>query len=252
MLAEVDDTGAQDRTDPASDPSGLADAFAQVARSLVAEDDLPAVLSRISTLAVQTIDGAEHCGITLVSAGVVRTAGSSDEVPERVDRLQYETGEGPCLSAIREHQVFRSDDIRDEDRWPSFVRRAEEETGVRSILSFRLFIGEDTLGALNLYAGSPGSFGEDDVHVGAVFAAHAAVAMESAGQVDDLRTALRTRDVIATAKGIIMAESDLDDDQAFDVLRRASQRTNVKLREVAAEVVDRHSSTGTAAEPEVP
>lgn len=219
-------------------PDDLADVFAEVARQLMAEDDLEAVLTRTSTLAVDTVHGAQHCGITVVEGDVVRTAGASDDVPVVVDQIQYETGEGPCLDAIRQHAVFETPDVSGEDAlWPRFTARAAAETPVRSILSFRLFDEADTMGALNLYSDEPGAFDEQDRHLGAVFAAHAAVAMSNARKVENLERALQTRDVIATAKGMLMAHGGVTDDEAFDMLRRASQRMNVKLREVARRMV---------------
>jgi putative methionine-R-sulfoxide reductase with GAF domain len=232
MAAPDDDR----RTHP---PDDLADIFAEVARELLAEEDLPAVLSRISRLAVETIGGADHCGVTTVVRRRVETTGASDDVPRQIDQIQYDTGEGPCLDAIREDEVFETGDIRAErHRWQAFAVRAAEESGVRSILSFRLFGGE-TMGALNLYSEEVDAFDDEDRHVGSVFAAHAAVAMEGARRVENMERALASRDVIATAKGMLMARSELGEEEAFDVLRRASQRMNVKLREVARRVVAR-------------
>lgn len=111
------------------------------------------------------------------------------------------------------------------------------ETPVRSALSFRLFLGDRTLGALNLYATQPDGFGREDIETGSIFAAHATVALAAVSQAEHLRIALRSRDVISMAKGILMARQDLGEDQAFDILRRASQRANVKLRVLAERVV---------------
>ncbi|HSP36631.1 MAG TPA: GAF domain-containing protein, partial [Frankiaceae bacterium] len=101
-----------------------------------------------------------------------------------VDRLQDEAGQGPCLDAIRHHEVFVTDDLLQERRWPKFSRRAVQETGVRSILSLRLFGDEDTFGSLNLYSLEPAAFTAVSRATGAVFAAHAAVALTSAREHD--------------------------------------------------------------------
>lgn len=219
------------------DPAETADVFGELARSLAAEGDLDAVLARLAGLAVVLIDGADHCGLTVVEGREVRTEGASDDVPCLVDRIQYETGQGPCLDAMRDHEVFEADDVATDPRWPEFGRRAADETPVRSMLAFRLFTAHSTLGALNLYAQRTGSFDEQDRHVGAVLAAHASVAMANARAVDSLKTALASRDVISTAKGMLMARGGITDDEAFTLLRRASQRTNTKLREVAERIV---------------
>lgn len=217
-------------------PVELAETFADVARVLLGEDDVEATLNKISTLAVETIDGCDHAGISLVQGRRITTPAASDDVPVQVDAIQYEADDGPCLGAIREHESFRIDDLKAEDRWPKFSRRAAEETGVTSMLSFRLFAKGDTLGALNLYSKQQGAFDDEAVAVGSVFATHAAVALAGAQHDEQLQEALQGRDVIGQAKGILMAQQHVSADEAFDMLRRVSQRLNIKLREVAERV----------------
>ncbi len=94
------------------------------------------------------------------------------------------------------------------------------------------------MGALNLYSTSPDAFDEADVALASVFAAHAAVAMSAARREENLERKADSRDLIGRAKGILMARSNLDDEQAFQLLRRASQRLNVKLIKVAEQVVE--------------
>ena len=100
----------------------------------------------------------------------ISTPAASDDVAVQVDAIQYEVGDGPCLDAIREHETFRIDDLAGEDRWPAFSGRAAEETGVNSILSFRLFADGDTIGALNLSSKQPGAFDDEALAIGSVFA----------------------------------------------------------------------------------
>jgi len=211
----------------------LAETFAEIARALLSEPTLGGTLSRISSLAVETIDGCDHAGISLVRGRNITTEGASDDVPERVDAIQYEVNDGPCVRAIRDHEVLQSDDLSREDRWPEFARRAAAETGVQSMLSFRLFAEENTMGALNLYSRETDAFNDDAIHIGAVFATHAAVAMVHARERDRSQAAIESRDLIGQAKGILMARSNISEEQAFDMLVRASQRMNVKLRDVA-------------------
>ena len=136
----------------------LAEVFGEIARTLLAEDDAATTLSRIVHLAVETIDACEHAGISMIEPKTVTSPASSDEVPAIVDRIQSATGEGPCVDAIREHEVFRTGRLSQEDRWPAFARRASAASGIESILSFWLFAEEDTLGALNLYSTRPDAF----------------------------------------------------------------------------------------------
>ena len=221
---------------------GSADAFAEMARALLAEDDVQHTLQKICDLAVETIDGCDHAGISFLKGRKVDTPASSDDVPRKVDSIQYEVGEGPCLDAIRDHEVFETGDLGREDRWPHFASRAQRETGITSMLCFRLFVEGDTLGALNLYSKAANAFGEESRTVGLVFAAHAAVALSSAIHDEQMEEALQSRDLIGQAKGILMAREGITADQAFDMLRRASQRLNVKLRDVAGGIVERSAA----------
>ncbi len=220
-----------------SDSMDLAESFAVIARALLAEPSADAVLQRIVDTAVLTVPGCDHAGISLVERRRIATAAASDEVPETVDSIQYETGSGPLVDAIREHEAILVDDLRAEDRWPEFSQRATEATGVRSVLSLRLFAEQDTMGALNLYSKEPDAFGTEAQAIAAVFAAHASVAMSSSRREANLERALESRDVIGQAKGILIANGQLTADEAFEALRQASRNLNVKLRDVADRVV---------------
>jgi len=217
----------------------VAEMFGQVARALAAHDDPQAILTRIVYLAVEHLDACEFAGFSMVEGRRITSPASSGEVPRIVDAIQSEVDEGPCLDAIREHAVFQTGDLANEKRWTKFAARAHEETGVSSILSMRLFIEADTMGSLNLYSTKIDAFDDNEVAMASVFAAHAAVAMSSAKREANLERKADTRDLIGRAKGILMARSDIDDDQAFELLRRASQRLNIKLVAVAENVVER-------------
>lgn len=217
--------------------ASVAETFAEVARLLLAEEGVERTLTKVCELAVETIDGCDHAGVSLIEGRRVSTVGASDEVPQRVDAIQYETDQGPCLDAIREHEVFQVDGLAEEPRWPKFAKRAAEETGVASMLSVRLFAEEETMGALNLYSKRPDAFDAEARELASVFAAHASVALAGARREEQFRDALASRDLIGQAKGILMARESISSDQAFDALRRASQRLNIKLREVAERVL---------------
>ena len=220
----------------------LAEMFGDVARVLAAHEDMQATLERIVKLAVEHLDPCEYAGVSFVEGRRISSPASSDEVPRVLDRIQSETGEGPCIDAIKEHEVFQTGDLAAEGRWPQFSRRAFDETGVQSVLSLRLFVERDTMGALNLYATEGDAFDEADVALGSVFAVHAAVAMASARREEGLERKAEGREAIGRAKGIIMARSGVSDERAFEMLKAASQRLNVKLRDVARQV-----NEGTAA-----
>lgn len=222
----------------------LAEMFGHVARALLAQPDVEATLDKIVGLAVQTIDSCEHAGITMVHHGAVSSAASSDDVPAILDAIESETGEGPCIDAIREHEVFHTGCLSAESRWPSFSRRATDESGVESVVAFRLFADEDTMGALNLYSTVPDAFDDNDVALGAVFATHAAVAWSTSHTIQSLRHGMDSRQVIGQAVGLLMARQHVGEDEAFDMLRRASQRLNVKLRAVAERIVHTEEEPG--------
>ena len=215
----------------------LATTFGEIARALVAEQDAQATLGRMVKLAVETIDSCQHCGVSIVEGRRIVSPASSDEIPAIVDRLQSESGEGPCIDAIKDHEVFQTGRLSEESRWPNFAHRASTESGVESILSFRLFVEGDTMGSLNLYSEQPDAFDDHDVAFGAVFAAHAAVAWSTSRTIENLRKGLQTRELIGEAVGILMAREDVSEAEAFDILTRASQRLNVKLRLIAEDVV---------------
>jgi serine phosphatase RsbU (regulator of sigma subunit) len=169
--------------------NGFAEAIAEVARQLQAEGSAQATLQTMVELAVSTIRGCDHAGVSIVEPDdEIDTPAASDDVPRQVDALQYESNEGPCLDAIRAHAVFQTDDLEAERRWPNFSSRATRKTGVRSMLSFRLFVEQGTLGALNLYSKRTSAFDADSLRIGEVFAAHAAVALEGARERDRAKT----------------------------------------------------------------
>lgn len=215
----------------------VAEAFATVARALASRHDVQSMLDAVVRLAVESLDSCEHAGISRITQRRITSPASSGEVPRVIDRIQEETGEGPCLDAIRSEQLFETGDLQAETRWPRFSKRAHEETGVCSILAVRLFAGDDTMGALNVYSSQRDAFDDTDIALAAVFAAHAALAVSSVRREVGLEEKARSRDLIGQAKGMIMARSSVDEDQAFDMLRHASQRMNVKVKDIAEQIV---------------
>jgi len=231
-----------------SEPSPAS--FAVIARALSAPETIEDTLRVIVRLAVEVIDGCTSAGVSLyLGDGKITTAVASDPIVEVIDRIQAETGEGPCVDAIT--STYVDDSGRDEQRWPLFSARAVE-AGIKSVLAYRLFVLEDTLGSLNLYGDTEDAFDDDSRVVAAVFATHASLALagtrvgpEHLRTVEGLKTALWSRDVIGQAKGILMHQRGISADAAFDVLTAASQSLNVKLRTVA----DHVALTGMFPEP---
>ena len=227
------------------DPSqAVAVSFAQIARAVGAAPTVARMLQRIVDLAVEVVDGCDEAGILLVSKGEIVTGAWSDDRVRAIEEMECRVGEGPCLDAIAQRPVFASADLRDHRaEWPTFTQNALD-AGIQSMLAFRLFAADDTLGALDLYGNARGAFDETARALGTVFAAHAALALAGAQvherdlvNIATLRQALDNRDVIGQAKGILMATRHVDSDAAFDLLRGASNALNAKLHVVAGRVV---------------
>jgi ANTAR domain/GAF domain len=214
----------------------LATSLGELARTLQRAITPEDSLKRIVDAAVALIPGVADASIsTVLGRKRVDSVAPSGALPRRVDAIQTETGQGPCLDAAFEHQTVRVTDMRTERRWPLFAQRAAAE-GALSMLSFQLFVDADNLGALNLYAREPDAFTDESEHVGLLFATHAAVAYAAAQERSNLTLALTTRDFIGQAKGILMERFKITGDEAFTLLTLASQRTHRKLRDVAEEL----------------
>ena len=218
----------------------LAELIAAAAREMEGETDPGATMDTAVALALDLVPHAEHAGISLIHRnGRIDTPATSSDVVSRVDQLQLEHNEGPCLDAIRESEVVRSPSVADDDRWPRWGQHVAKETEVRSMLCFRLFTHEDRLGALNLYSGRTDAFDEDDVEHGLAIAAHAAIAVAAAQEIAHLRAAVDSRTIIGQAQGMFMERYGLEAGRAFALLVRLSQESNRRLREIAEDVTHR-------------
>lgn len=227
--------------------SGL-EAIARISHELLAEPEELPTLERVATMAVETIDGCDYCGVSIRRGrGRVETPAATHSVVEQCDELQYELSEGPCLDAIWVEDVYVVDDMSTDKRWPNWCPRAAA-LGIGSILSVRMSTPSATLGGLNMYAAKPHAFTTTDVDVAHIYAANAAAALGAAQQVTGLRTALNTRHLIGVAQGILIQRYGLSLDRSFEVLRRYSSQQNVKLREVANLVVERGGLPGDEVE----
>jgi GAF domain-containing protein len=218
--------------------------FTRTAQGLFQAGGVELTLQAIVDLAVATIEGCDFAGLFVLKAGRVTTPVNTAPVVAELDALQLDGHEGPCLDCMAQGTALYAEDLADDPRWPSFGPHACG-AGVRSILALSL-VGEGTaVGALNLYARFPLAFGAVDRARGLVLAGLAGLALsvaeareEEERRAENLRQALITRQLIGQAQGILMERERITAEQAFDVLRRASQHLNTKLREVAQELVD--------------
>jgi hypothetical protein len=209
-------------------------------------EDVAGFLDSLVRLAVENTPGAEACGLTLERAGRGLTVTYSGELAARGDERQYELDDGPCLQALRSGRVVTVPDMADEQRWGAYPQRAVE-AGVRSSLSLPLTVGERGRGALNLYASQPHAFTDIDVLAGQSWAGQASGALsvawrmgEREAAVDHLTRGMVTRQVIGQAVGLLMAQRRCTAEEAFELLKGASQRNNEKLRDVAARMIAGH------------
>lgn len=162
----------------------------ELARSLHEQSSVEDTLHGIVTAALGTVPGAEYAALSVIEArrAVPTRAGTADVV-YKVDQVQYDTGEGLCLDALYQQHTVRLSDMAAETRWPRFTDRVAE-LGIGSMLSFQLYVEQDNLGALNLYAQHSDAFSDESEQVGLLFATHAAVAMADAQQHQQLTRAI--------------------------------------------------------------
>lgn len=216
----------------------LAQRMAELARAVAAPRKVEDVLSDVTAEAKRLIPGTDAAGVLLIGkSGKWDSVAATSDLPHRLDALQMKYREGPCYQAALDDLIVRSDDFRSEQRWPLYSA-AVVELGILSALSFKLYTSSQTAGALNLFATKASAFNGEAETIGAVLAAHAAAAILSSRESEQLVSALSTRDRIGQAKGIIMERYDVDDVAAFEMLRKLSQDSNVKLVEVAQKVID--------------
>jgi GAF domain-containing protein len=213
--------------------------LSRVAREMSDASGVDETLSSAAHGALALIPAAQSVGVSVVHAhGRVDTVAATDDRARRGDHLQYELGEGPCLQSIGLEETVRSADLAADERWPGWSARVVAELGVRSMLCLQLFVSHSSMGALNLYSPEVDAFDDEDREVAQALAAHAAVALAAAKQFDSLRISATTRTVIGQAQGMLMQRYELTPAQSFDVLRRASQHSNRRLRSIAEDIVE--------------
>jgi len=217
----------------------LTSALAEAARTINRPRSVEETLQAIASTARRSIPGFDHVGISLMHAdGKIETKAATDDLVLRLDSLQYGLNEGPCVSSLREQPMLVVDHLAHQQRWPRFVPEAVK-LGLRSQMALRLYVDDEgTMGGINLYSTSSDTISDDAPAAAQVFAAQAAVALGRAQEVDQLNEALRSRQQIGTALGIIIERYKLDEQAAFNFLARLSSLSNVKLRDIAARVVE--------------
>lgn len=222
----------------------LAAVFARMSGLVLSDQTVETALGLVTNLAVEVLPGTAGAGVSLIdSAGTRVTAAATSPLVEGADALQYQIGEGPCLAAWALGSTVRVDDLSIDERWPRWTA-AVRETGLRSCLSAPLVAGNITVGALKVYSSSVGAYEEQSEHVLRMFAAQAAILVVNVQSVqaarelsEDLKGAMRGRDIISIAKGILMSREQVTEEDAFAMLVALARRDGRGLRKAADDLV---------------
>jgi GAF domain-containing protein len=224
-------------------PDDVREAFHEISGALFSATEADSSLQRIVDLAPKTFEGCTWAGVAVIAEGEVTTAAASHDVVRELDALEDVHGTGPVLSALTHRSTVQVDDVGETSEWPAFCESAQR-LGVRSVLAHRVLTSGETIGALVLYSDTADAFGEADPEAMSIFASYVGMALgcsevvrRDGRQLEELQRALLSRDTIGQAKGILMERQRLTPDQAFERLRLASMDRNVKLRDLADEVV---------------
>jgi GAF domain-containing protein len=219
---------------PAPLERALADAVLEVSR----ERSLPAVIERLLTMVMEVVPAADAAAVLVwdrsVPTGVVAT---DEPVRELVER-HVANGRTPSESARQQRRPIHSRDLGRDLRWPEFSRDMTASLGINSLLAVPMAVHEVPLGALTTYGKRAEAFDPEDEEIVQIAAIHATAALADALEKRQLSRGLETRTVIGQATGIVMQQFDLDATTAFSVLRRLSQHNNVKIRDLAARIVE--------------
>jgi GAF domain-containing protein len=215
-----------------------------LAQFFINDGTLGDTLLRVAELACKVIQAADMAGITLLVEGRPATGVFTDAQAPEIDAAQYDNDSGPCLEAFRRQQVIRIDSAYTDPRWPEFTTAAIAH-GIVATLSVPLAALGEGLGALNLYSRT-GPFADQEVQQAEAFAVQASILLANVQVYWDarelgerLQQAMRSRATIEHAVGILLASGGRTPEEAFQLLVRASQRENRKLRDIAAAIVDR-------------
>ena len=223
--------------------SAFTQSIDEAARTLNQPRSLDETLQTIVEVACNSVPGFDQVGIATLhkKKDSVKTRAFTGDLVLRLDEIQYGLREGPCSAALQGAEAVSLSSLRVEDRWPRYVPQARA-VGVRSQMAVKLHLDEYALGGINFYSTICDDVSLDAQALVRLFASHAAIALGHAHERETLNEALQTRKVIGEAIGILMERHTMNEDRAFDFLLRASSHTNIKLRDVAQELVDERNS----------
>jgi len=236
---------SRDAGSPGQAAGSLGAVFARLAEFVYAPGGVEDVFAELCRTAPLVVPGCDHASVMLRCDGHFSTVAASDEVAREIDQAELMLGDGPCLDAITEEAAQIDADLTDGCPWPQLATWVLANTPVRGMLGYRLMVDETKVGALNLFSDTPGALTTAAADQAAVFAAFTAVAARAASHregVETLRHGLRSNREIGKAVGLLMAFHKVSDDEAFAILRKTANDLNLKLADVAREVLDHHRS----------
>ena len=220
-------------------------AYFELARIVLGDQSLSAVLTRIAELAAQVVPGADEVSITLIERGQARTVVFTGNLAADLDERQYQDGFGPCMDAALTGRVITVEDTAHTTTYPDFGRQAHRH-GISHTLSIGMATAQGPTGAMNIYGTGPtGPFPQAAHEIATTFTGYATIALLNAAthaaavdEVAQLRQAMASRAGIEQAKGILMRDRHCTADEAFIILKDLSSRSHQKLRDVAQAVLN--------------
>jgi len=226
-------------------PSGSSALFGQLAAIVYDQADFDEVYRAICHSAPQLVDGCDHASLLVHQNNQFLTVAFSDDVARRVDDIERATGEGPCLDAMVDEAAQLEPDLTTPSQWPQLARHVLRDTPVRGAAGFRIIIEQNKVGALNLFSDRSRALTMASANQGIVLASFASVALTAVGRqekADTLAGGLKSNREIGKAIGLMMAFHKVSDADAFEILRKTSRDMNLKLSDLARQVVDHHNS----------
>ncbi len=234
---------------PTPFPPELQTTFRALAEIVYSGESYEAVYDAMCASTVEFVDGCDHASLMLRRKGHTRTVAASDDVAREIDAMENAHGEGPCLDAIDESEPDQHicSDLTTGSKWPTLAATILEQTQVRGMAGFRIRQDGEKVGALNVFSDTPGALTDHSLEQAIMLTAFASVAMAALDRGEEattLRRGLESNREIGKAIGLLMAMHEIDDDEAFRMLSRVSQEMNIKLAQVATQVIAHHRKQG--------
>jgi hypothetical protein len=229
-------------------PPELLTTFSSMAQIVYSGESFDSVYEALCRSAVEFVDGCDHASLMLRRNGRIQTVAASDDVARQIDAMERELGEGPCLDAMdqSEPDQHMCTDLTTGSKWPGLAAKILAESDVKGMAGFRIRQDGHKVGALNVFSDTAGALSEHSLEQAIMLTAFASVAMAALDRGEEattLRRGLQSNREIGKAIGLLMAMHDIDDDQAFQMLSKVSQEMNIKLAQVASQVIAHHRNS---------